>query len=286
VSELELITYAVPEGGPTAFIRLDRPDKRNAQNWQMLYELDEAYTRAAFDDAVKVIVLAANGPHFSAGHDIADPELQDVRPRGVWGGIDRPGAEGRMALEQERYLHLCRRWHDLPKPTIAAVQGKVIGGGLMLAATCDLIVAAEEAEFIDPTVGMGVNGVEWFSQPWEVGPRVAKEMLFTGDPLTADDALRLGMVNRVVPRERLDESARELAAKIARNDGFALKLAKTAVNHALDSMGFWTAQQAIFALHQLGHARTREQIFADELGRGLRPDRQEFADYRSRVGGR
>lgn len=280
MSEFEFIHYEAATDGAVAVIRLDRPEKRNAQNWRLLYELDEAYARAAFDEEVKVIVLAGNGPHFSAGHDIfGDPDLQDVA-RGLWGGIDRTGVEGRMALEQERYLHLCRRWHDLPKPTIAAVQGKVIGGGLMLAATCDLIVASEDAEFIDPTVGLGVNGAEWFNLPWDVGSRVAKEMLFTGDPLSAADAHRLGMVNRVVPRDRLEDETLELGGKIARNDSFSLKLAKMAVNQSLDGMGFWNAQQAIFALHQLGHARSREEIYSSQLGRDLRPDREEFMDYR------
>jgi enoyl-CoA hydratase len=102
-------------------------------------------------------------------------------PIGTWGGFGLDGNEGRYAREQEIYLQVTRRWRNFPKPTIAQVQGKCIAGGLMLAWACDLIVASDDAQFCDPVVTMGVCGVEWFAHPWELGPRKAKELLFTAD---------------------------------------------------------------------------------------------------------
>lgn len=256
--------------GAVARVTLDRPTVRNAQNRRMLAELDHALSAAAADDSVKVIVLAGVDPHFSSGHDLsdyprwlADPsnvtDDVDVELRETSGGFDRPGAEGYLAFEEQMYFGLSRRWRDIPKPTIAQVQGKVIAGGLMLAWVCDLIVASEDALFSDVTVAMGVNGVEWFAHPWELGHRKAKEMLFTGDWVTASDAHRLGMVNHVVPRDQLPSFTLSLAERIASKPTLALKLAKKAVNQTMDAQGFWTAQQSAFALHHLAHADLRER---------------------------
>jgi enoyl-CoA hydratase len=164
-----------------------------------------------------------------------------------------------MNAEQEVFFKMCRRWHDLPKPTIAQVHGKTIAGGLMLMWVCDLIVAAEGSEFIDITAGprFMVQGVEWFNHPWELGVRKAQEMLFTGEAVTADEAYNLGMINHIVPPEELSEFTLELARKIAARSNFGLNLAKMAVNQALDAQGFHTAQQAAFNLQHLGHSHSR-----------------------------
>ena len=138
----------------------------------------------------------------------------DFPPIGRWGGFAEPNAHGRFAREQEIYLQITRRWRNLAKPTIAEVQGRCIAGGLMLAWACDLIVASDDAEFCDPVVAMGVCGVEWFVHPLELGPRKAKELLFTADRWTAQEAHRLGMVNHVVPRKELSS----LRAGLARTD--------------------------------------------------------------------
>jgi enoyl-CoA hydratase len=267
LDDLTTVRYEVLEGA-VARITLDRPEARNAQSRRMTYELNEAFTAAAFDDDVKVVVLAANGPHFSSGHDLRDTEEYDLRPIGISGGFAKPGAEGYMAYEEEIYLNMCRRWQQLPKPTIAQVHGKTIAGGLMLAWVCDLIVASDDAEFLDVTVAMGVNGVEWFAHPWELGQRKAKEMLFTGDPVSAADAHELGMVNHVVPRDDLERFTLELARKIGQRPSFSLKLAKLACNQALDAQGFWTAQQAAFNLQHLGHSWTRERMLAAARANG------------------
>ena len=183
MTDFSRVNYAVNDG--VARITLDRADVRNAQDKAMLYELNDAFDLAAQDDEVKVVVLAANGPHFSSGHDLADrSEMDEFSPVTNWGGFAKPGAEGRQALEEEIYLGLCWRWRNLPKPTIAEVQGKVIAGGLMLIWVCDLIVATTETTFSDPVVAFGVNGVEYFAHPWEFGPRKAKELLFTGGRMT------------------------------------------------------------------------------------------------------
>jgi enoyl-CoA hydratase len=253
------IRYEIPEPG-ICVITLSRPEKRNAQDVRMTYQLNDAFDRAARDDAVKVIVLAGDGPHFSAGHDLRDvvwhEEFDQV---GTWGGFGEPGAEGWVAREEEIYLEMCRRWRSIPKPTIAAVHGCTIGGGLMLAWVCDLIVAADDATFADPVVAMGVCGVEWFAHPWELGPRKAKEFLFTADSWTAEEAHRLGMVNRVVPRNQLIEVTFELARKIAAKPMFALRLTKEAVNQAVDVQGQQTAIKSAFVMHQLAHTHNLER---------------------------
>ena len=142
-----------------------------------------------------------------------------------------------------------------PKPSIAAVQGKCIAAGLMLCWPCDLIVAAENAEFSDPVLYMGIGGVEYHAHAWEFGARKAKELLFTGGSITAEEARDIGMVNKVVPTEDLVTETLALAHRIAKQDGYALRMAKRAVNRTLDAQGFSSAIEACFDMHQLGHSR-------------------------------
>jgi enoyl-CoA hydratase len=253
----QTIRYETP-ADRVARIVLARPERANAQNNTLLYELDDAFTRASRDDAIHAIILAADGKLFSSGHDLGegefDPTLAKVEPVGVWGGFGLPGIEGYWAFEEEAYLGLCMRWRSLPKPVIAAVQGAVIAGGLMLAWVCDLIVASDDASFQDPVVAFGMNGVEYFAHPWEFGARRAKEMLFTGRGFSAAAALRFGMVNRVVPRERLEAETLELAREIAQQPSMGLKLAKQAVNQTQDAQGFQNALRMAMNLQQMGHA--------------------------------
>ncbi|MFF0081876.1 enoyl-CoA hydratase [Streptomyces canus] len=238
---MDQILYEVTDH--IAAITLNRPEVANAQTMDLLDALDAAWTRAAEDAEVRVIVLRANGKHFSAGHD-----LKDRRP-----------APGDLTLEwinnteARRYLGYSLKWRNVPKPTIAAVQGKCIAAGLMLCWPCDLIVAAQDAEFSDPVVRMGIGGVEYHGHTWELGPRKAKEILFTGRALMADEAERVGMVNRVVPLDELDVTARELAERIAQMPPFGLRQAKRAVNQTLDVQGFYSALQSAFDIHQTGH---------------------------------
>lgn len=258
----DAILYETP-ATHVARLVLNRPESRNAQDTALLYELNAAFDRAAQDDAVKVIILAAAGPHFSSGHDLREggsigEQMAPFDIVGTWCGFGCAGAEGRMAREKEIYLGLSERWRNIPKPTIAQVQGKCISGGLMLAWPCDLIVASDDAAFSDNTVGMGVGGVEYFGHPWEVGPRKAKELLFTADWLSAEEAKALGMVNHVVPRAELATFTLALAARIAEKPMFALKMAKEAVNAAEDAQGRLSAMNQAFALHQLAHSHNMQ----------------------------
>src|ERR1700689_5710013 len=204
--------------GAVALITLNRPRYRNAQNSAMTYALDAAFDRAVNDDTVAVIVLAGAGDHFSAGHDIGTPErdADTSFPRQAvlwWDHVGKAGADARYAREMEVYLGMCRRWREIPKPAIAMVQGACIAGGLMLAWVCDLIVAAEDAFFADPVVRMGIPGVEYFAHPWMVGPRFAQEFLFLGERISAARAHELGMINRVVVRDRLADEVTTMAGK-------------------------------------------------------------------------
>ena len=247
------IRYEIPVDR-VARITLARAETANAQDYRMLSELNEAFDRAARDESVRVIVLAADGKHFSSGHDLrAGTSMDDIKPIVTQCHFDAPGAEGYMATEAEMYVGLCWRWRNIPKPTIAQVQGKVIAGGLMLVWPMDLIVCAEDATFSDPVVAFGVNGHEYFTHPYEVGARLAKEMLFTGRAITAEEALRHGMVTKVVPNAELESSTLELASHIARRPMFGLTLAKQSVNNTLDAMGMYTAIQSAFGLHHVGH---------------------------------
>lgn len=257
VATFKTIELSKPDGRITR-ITLNRLEARNAQNTELLYELNAAFDIAAQDDETSVIILSANGPHFSSGHDLREEDtharMRDFRTVGTWGGFGRAGAEAQMAREKEIYLGFSERWRNVAKVTIAQVQGKCIAGGLMLVWPCDLIVASEDAVFCDNTVALGGAGVEYFAYPWELGIRKAKEFLFTSGSITAAEAERRGMVNHVVPLDKLPEFTLDLARRIAEKPPFALKLAKEAINAAQDAQGRTAAMATAFALHQLSHA--------------------------------
>lgn len=250
----ETILYEIR--GAIAIISLNRPAQANAQNLELLKALDQAWDRAAEDGAVKVIVLRANGKHFSSGHDMVVSEEQQKQ----WqSDVKRSGIETLYHLERVHYLGFARKWRDIPKPSIASVQGACIAAGLMLCWPCDLILAADNARFSDPVVLMGIGGVEYHGHTWEFGARKAKELLFTGQTIDAEEAHRLGMVNRVVPIDELDSLTLELAEHIASRPSFGLLMAKRAVNKTLDIMGQYAAMQAVFDSHSLGHGNATAQ---------------------------
>ena len=238
---MDQILYSASDG--VAVITLNRPERANAQTMGLLDDLDAAWTRAADDDEVRVIVLRGNGKHFSSGHDL----------KGGGRAPERITLEYVYKYEARRYLEYSLRWRNVPKPSIAAVQGKCIAGGLLLCWPCDLIVAADNAEFSDPVAYMGIGGVEYHGHTWELGARKAKEILFTGRAVTAGEAEQAGMVNRVVPLAELDTATMELARHIAQMHPFALRQAKRAVNQTLDVQGFYAAIQSVFDIHQTGH---------------------------------
>jgi enoyl-CoA hydratase len=259
------IRYDLPRE-QVARITLARPEKRNAQDTAMLYEIDRAFTLAGTDPEVKVVVLAADGPDFSSGHDLSGDLTGDSAEAFPGGPIVHqdtqaglPGIEGTVAFECDAYLGLSLRWRNFPKPTVAQVQGRTIAGGLMLLWPCDIIIAASTASFCDPVVALGVNGHEFFVHPWEVGARKAKEMLFTGDLISAAEAHSLGMVNHVVGEDELEAFTLDLASRIATRPAFALKLAKMSVNQALDAQGQTEAVHSAYSLHALGHANNLQR---------------------------
>jgi len=242
---LEHVIYEVT--GAIGVITLNRPEAANAQSRKVLEELDHAWKAADDDPGVKVIVFKSNGKHFSAGHDMASTE-----------GNKQPiewHADTYYDWETRHYLHYAKSWRQVPKPSIAAVQGKCIAAGLMLCWPCDLIIAADNAQFSDPVLAMGICGVELHAHTWEFGPRKAKEMLFTGDAINAEQAERIGMVNQVVPLDQLVPATMALAQRIATRDAFALRMAKRAVNQTLDIQGYTNSIDAIFDMHHFGHAR-------------------------------
>ena len=252
-----LVTYE--QRGGVAIISMNRPGVRNAQNADMTFQLDNAFLRAVNDDSVGAIILAGAGDHFSAGHDIGTP-LRDIhrnferRATTYWPHEDKAGAEAIFVREAELYVGMCRRWRELPKPTIAMVQGACIAGGLMLAWVCDLIVASDDAFFADPVLKMGIPGVEYFAHPFVMNPRIAKEFLYLGERMTAARAYEAGMVNRVIPRAELLERTLEIANKLAAQPRFGIALAKRAINQAEDRMGLRDSIDAVYGLHHVAHA--------------------------------
>lgn len=253
----DLVLYEVRDG--VAIVTMNRPEYRNAQNAKLTFALDDAFQRAVNDDVVKVIVLAGAGKHFSAGHDIGTPGRDidksfERRATQFWEHEDREGAEAMYVREAELYLGMCRRWRELPKPTVAMVHGACIAGALMLVWVCDLIIASDDAFFADPVLRMGVPGVEYFAHSFAMNPRLAKEFLFLGDRMPASRAHEIGMINRVVPRAELEEQTLAVAARIAEKPRFALALAKRAINFSEDQMGLRASIDNAYGLHHLAHA--------------------------------
>jgi enoyl-CoA hydratase len=259
----ELVAYEVLDEGRVARIWLNRPEVQNAQNRGLLIQLDQAFLRAEADDTVRVVILAARGKNFSAGHDLGS-ELSvaerapgpDQLPSFQVNGANREHAVEKTYLQEWHYFFQnTSRWRDLRKITIAQVQGNAISAGLMLIWACDLIVAADNAKFSDVVgVRLGMPGVEYYAHPWEFGPRKAKELLLTGDFLDADEAYRLGMVSKVFPTDELADKTLEFAKRIAQRPTMAALLIKDSVNAASDAMGFTEALRHAFHIHELGHA--------------------------------
>ena len=240
-------TLLTERTGPVLKITTNRPDVLNAQSRILLEELDDAFNAAVDDNDVRVIILAGAGKHFSAGHDLGSPqEMEDQKKTPL-----EPGFKGEYRRIWERFFENTMRWRDLPKPTIAQVQGYCIMGGMMIASACDLIVASEDAQFADRAVRWGGAHIQYFSMPWDLGPRKAKEFLFTGDFFSAAEAEKAGLVNRVVPRAKLEEETMALAQKIAERDPFALKLAKASVNETQDAQGWHQAMEGAFKNYML-----------------------------------
>jgi len=262
VPDYKFVTYESLDDGRIVRIMLNRPEARNAQNRGMLVELNDAFLAAEADDEVRVVILGGNGKMFSSGHDMGSQvSLEEYSPgpnqhpsRQANGGT-RIGAENLMLQEWHHFFENTRRWRNLRKITIGQAHGDVYAAALMLLWACDLIVCDDSTTFAD-VVGtrLGMCGVEYFAHPWEFGPRKAKELLLLGDTMSADAAHAIGMVTKVFPADQLADQTLEVARRIAQLPTMTALLIKEAVNQTQDNMGFYTALNACFTLHELNHS--------------------------------
>ncbi|HEX7247214.1 MAG TPA: enoyl-CoA hydratase-related protein [Actinomycetota bacterium] len=219
----------VEDIGPVRRLTMHRPDALNALNGDLLDALSVAVREAGRDDSVRVVIVAGAGRAFCAGYDLNEDAEGGEHDARYW--------HEELALSTERMLELT----ECPKPTIAQVQSYCLAGGTDLMLACDLAVVADDAKFgyVDIRFGSGV--VSMFL-PWVIGVRRAKELLFTGeDRVSAEEALRIGMVNRVVPAGELADATLALANEIAKNEPFVIQTTKRSVNRAWDVAGFRSA---------------------------------------------
>ena len=228
-------------------ITLNRPQQRNAQSTELLTELDQAIMAAGADPAVRVIILAGAGDHFSAGHDIGTADELAYRAANPL----EPGIRGFYDRTWQLHVDMHLRWRNVSTPMIAAVQGYCIFGGWMIASTADVVFAADDAMFL-------ASLFQYFSVPWDIHPRRAKEILFQGRFIDAAQARELGLVNRVLPRATLLQAARDYAADVAANDPQQMRMVKRAVNSAQDTMGFTAAVTGAHSHYMLTWATEKD----------------------------
>ena len=249
MSEYTTILYEIDDR--IAHITLNRPRYRNVQSTVLLHELDDAILKAGDDRSVRVIVLTGAGDHFSAGHDLGTPDELAYRDKfpieeGVRGQYDRTW---------RLYVDMHLRWRNVQKPTPAAVQGYCIFGGWMIASTADIVFAAPDAMFLGSLF-------QYFSIPWDIHPRKVKELLFRGQFIDGEQAKELGLVNRVVAKDRLMDETLEYAKEVAQNDPYDLRMIKLAVNQAQDVQGFTLYIQSTHSMYSLIRAGERDPGYA------------------------
>lgn len=230
----EDVLYEVDDA--IALVTLNRPRYRNAQSWPLLDALDAALDRAVQDDAVRVVLVRGAGEHFSSGHDLGTPEQrEDWEARNIpEGGIQFYEAFRKYNLDYTL------KWRNLTKPTIAMVRGYCIFGGWMIAAAMDLVFASPDARFL---AGL----VEYFSLPWDIHPRKAKELAFESRFIDADEARELGFVNRIYPADELEAETLAYARRVSEQSRTALRMSKLAINKTQDIQGYSAAMEAAFA---------------------------------------
>jgi enoyl-CoA hydratase len=272
--DLATVRYAVE--GHVCTLTMDRPEVANAQDTRLIDDLDAAFDAAGADDEVRVVILTGAGRHFSSGHDlkalVGDVEADEWRRM-------RDTPEGKFQHEKIMYFDRCLRIRDFPKPTIAAVNGSCVAAGLMLACMCDLIVAADDAVFSNPVLRMTGAAVEILVEPWEMPPRKAKEFLLAAEKFSADEAEKLGMVNRVVPADRLLAEAHELAERIAKVPPATAQVVKRSINKTLDLMGQRDAWDYHFMAHHWMH-NTATALEALEARKAKGSMSEVFAEHR------
>jgi enoyl-CoA hydratase len=245
--------------GRVARIAHDRPEARNAESTRLLDEMDVALDAAVADPGIGAIIIAGTGDHFSAGHDLKEAMSERAHY----------SVEQRWAYESKRYFGYALKIFDVPKPTIAQVQGACMGGAFMVANLCDLMVASDDAYFADPVVrSLAAASVEVLVHPYVMGLRRAKEFLFTGERMDAAEAYRIGMINRLVPRAELESTALALAVRCAEAPPFAAMVTKRSLNRTLDLQGFRTALSAHFETHQITHVTNETRLIRESGAAG------------------
>jgi enoyl-CoA hydratase len=261
--------------GHVATITMNRPEVANAQSSALIDGIDHFLDVADADDEVRVVILAGAGRHFSAGHDLKALVGGESDP---WTEI-RQTPEGKFRHEQVMYYERCKRIYAFRKPTIARVQGSAIAAGLMLACMCDLIVAADDAVFSNPVLRMTGAGVELLVEPWELGIRKAKEFLWTGEKIDAQEAWRLGLVNRVVPAAELAERTRELAERVALIPPATAQVTKDTINNTATLMGKEESWKYHFMAHHWMH-NTKTALDALDARKAKGSMQEVFAEHR------
>src|SRR6059058_5093052 len=232
-------------------IRLNRPEKMNAIGAVTRAQLGEAIKQAERDDAIRVVVLTGSSRAFCSGADVT--EMADGA------GMRTPEDVGNVLRNE--YMPMLTRLRTMPKPVIAAMNGPAVGIGASFALACDIRIGTPEAYLMEAFVNIGLapdGGVSWLL-PRLVGTGVAYEMFFTGKQLSAADAHRLGVINRLVPADRLEQEVRELAGQLAAQPKQAVAAAKRAVIHALTS----TYEEAMEFESYLQEAQAASPEFAE-----------------------
>ena len=242
--------------GAVATITLNLPQYKNAQGYRMLDEIDAAFDLARADKSVRVVVVRGAGGNFSSGHDLGTPEgLAYRKAQGAAPGIET------YSQFRKYNLDLLLKWRNFEKPTIAMVEGYCIYAGWMLAAACDIVFAAEDAQFL-------AGYVEYMSLPWDIGIRRAKELCFESRFIAADEAARYGFVNRVLPKAELERETYAYARRVAENQPGILRFAKLQMNKAEDAQGFTSALEDSFGDYVALMNLLRDEWYA-EGGRRL-----------------
>ncbi|MEX0753700.1 MAG: enoyl-CoA hydratase-related protein [Actinomycetota bacterium] len=247
--------------GPVRRLTMNRPKALNALNGTLLGAMQQALASAADDDTVRVLVLRGEGRAFCSGYDLNEDANAGTKDSAGWYEELKHSADDMLAF------------FDHPKPVIAQVHSYCLAGGCDLMMVCDLCVASDDARFGEPEIRFG-SGVVTMVMPWVIGSRKSKELLFTGeDRISAEEAKAIGLVNRVVPRENLDDATLELANEIAKNDPFAISLQKKAINKMWEVQGFREAIDANVALDTLietADLPEREEFRSITLEKGLK----------------
>jgi enoyl-CoA hydratase len=251
----------VEDLGPVRRLTMNRPGSLNALNKDLVDAMSRALDEAAQNGDVRVLVLRGAGRAFSAGYDLNEDAIGGVLDARRWHEELRHSTE-----EMLKFL-------DHPKPVIASVHSYCLAGGTDLMLACDLAIAADDAYFGYVDVRFG-SGVVSMLLPWVVGVRAAKELLFTGeDRVSADEALRIGLVNRVVPRDELDDATLRLAEEIAKNEPFVIQATKRAVNRVWDVAGLREAMAAnteVDVLIETANLPARDEFRRITTERGLK----------------